>query len=937
MKLQKVVRLVTTWRIQPVSPRPGSVVVLSAGLRFRLRNQNFSTRIQESEEERREVGCQWESPEEERREVGCQSDSAERRDAAVQVDLLNQQLSWRHTGVCGVAWRCVSVRADEPGGGALLQHCRTHHGPPLRHTQLPTMPLFQSPAPPETTSLPSMPLCEPLLLLPPADVSAPPSGLIAPLSPHLAEEVEVEVEGGVIDTEQVRRPRRKRVGPPIRYLLESEGQSHSLSVTNHSRGMTVIEKEEEKEEVDVDGVKPVKTADTEQAGRPRRKTVGPPIRYLLESEEQSHDLSVTNHSIARGAKVKMKPGRLRTEHQEEEERRGVELCQVCGLTFTCESSLQLHLSVHRAGSCITNASLLHHHHHNKQEVNTNSDGERMERRDEEELKTLLPVPTKASDWLRCRKRMRRNPWWWVDFCTTMRRRRQERVGVCGRKRRRCREEEEQEKGGGDGEEKVEEQPQRPRRTRVGPPIRYLLESEELSHGPVTANQDRAGGWREGRKQQKKISAEGGDSNDAAMIDTPEFKGQSGQTNQDRVNRLKESGGRPNKVGIECEAGDGASERHKTLLPASTKATDWLRRRELVRRNPQWWVDYRATMRRRRQDRDGAMGKKRSRCREEEEHEKGGGGGEEKVEQPQRPRRTRVGPPIRYLLESEELSHGPIMTNQGRPRGWREGKKPQKKINAEGGASERHKTLLPASTKATDWLRHRELVRRNPQWWVDCRATMKRRRQDRDGARGRKRRRCREQEEDTEVKEEIKEEKVKQVCLKEEGGGEEDKGGENEEEHPQRPRRTMVGPPIRYLLESEEMSHGTATAYQDRAGDFKEGRKPQKKSKVGGGALDDTAMIDRPEDTDRQVERQMGLTNQDRLDGPNERGGSPNKVMIHKEARGGASEMTDRATPVSDRQTGSYRRSYLVYINLQSSQVTVLSPCCVRLQRLPLIG
>lgn len=43
MKRQKVVRLVTTWRIQPVSPRPGSVVVLSAGLRFRLRNQNFST------------------------------------------------------------------------------------------------------------------------------------------------------------------------------------------------------------------------------------------------------------------------------------------------------------------------------------------------------------------------------------------------------------------------------------------------------------------------------------------------------------------------------------------------------------------------------------------------------------------------------------------------------------------------------------------------------------------------------------------------------------------------------------------------------------------------------------------------------------------------------------------------------------------------------
>lgn len=47
---------------------------------------------------KREVGCQWESPEEERREVGCQSDSAERRDAAVQVDLLTQQLGWTRTG-----------------------------------------------------------------------------------------------------------------------------------------------------------------------------------------------------------------------------------------------------------------------------------------------------------------------------------------------------------------------------------------------------------------------------------------------------------------------------------------------------------------------------------------------------------------------------------------------------------------------------------------------------------------------------------------------------------------------------------------------------------------------------------------------------------------------------------------------------------------------
>lgn len=52
----------------------------------------------EEEERKKEVGCQWESPAQERREVGCQSDAAERRDAAVQVDLLTQQLSWTHAG-----------------------------------------------------------------------------------------------------------------------------------------------------------------------------------------------------------------------------------------------------------------------------------------------------------------------------------------------------------------------------------------------------------------------------------------------------------------------------------------------------------------------------------------------------------------------------------------------------------------------------------------------------------------------------------------------------------------------------------------------------------------------------------------------------------------------------------------------------------------------
>ncbi|KAF7643136.1 hypothetical protein LDENG_00244470, partial [Lucifuga dentata] len=201
---------------------------------------------------RKEVGCQWESPKE-TREVGCQSETAERRDAAVQVDLLSQQLTWRQTGC-----QFVSIRADEPAGGALLQRCRLDLSAPQSSAQqlapptqevvkksediapsatpicaensafplylfctnqkppiLPSSPedrllrlLTESPAPPiqlqpqQMTLLPSMPLCDGspsagrrcAFSPPPADSSAPPPGLIAPLSPHLAEEEEEEEE-----------------------------------------------------------------------------------------------------------------------------------------------------------------------------------------------------------------------------------------------------------------------------------------------------------------------------------------------------------------------------------------------------------------------------------------------------------------------------------------------------------------------------------------------------------------------------------------------------------------------------------------------------------------------------------------------------------------------------------------------------------------------
>ncbi|XP_029920478.1 fez family zinc finger protein erm-like [Myripristis murdjan] len=65
---------------------------------------------------RRTGGKEW-------REVGCQSDAAERRDAAVQVDLLNPTA--RHV----VMWQCVDVTANRPAGGALNTALTSAHRP----------------------------------------------------------------------------------------------------------------------------------------------------------------------------------------------------------------------------------------------------------------------------------------------------------------------------------------------------------------------------------------------------------------------------------------------------------------------------------------------------------------------------------------------------------------------------------------------------------------------------------------------------------------------------------------------------------------------------------------------------------------------------------------------------------------------------------------
>lgn len=100
---------------------------------------------------------------------------------------------------------------------------------------------------------------------------------------------------------------------------------------------------------------------------------------------------------------------------------------------------------------------------------------------------------------------------------------------------------------------------------------------------------------------------------------------------------------------------------------------------------------------------------------------------------------------------------------------------------------------------------------------------------------------------------------------------------------------MVGPPIRYLLESEEQPHRLVTANHERAQASQLSSKPRKKSAAGGGALDDTAMIDSPRGAELKHDVEEICSNLD--------------------------------------------SSHLIYVDPQSRQMTVLSPCWVRLQRL----
>ncbi|KAM3593040.1 uncharacterized protein V6R79_004951 [Siganus canaliculatus] len=601
------------------------------------------------------------------RDVGCQSDSAETRDIGVQVDLLTQHLSWSLPG--------------EPGGGAVLQqgHLLCLLCPAPHHTPLPTMPLVAPPpAPPpqpwstelhQAASLPIMLQCE---ALPP-----PPPGLIAPLSPCLAEEEQEEEQE------------------------EQEEHTHALPAANHSRASggrkrgTPREEEEErarpKKRRGPEEQKEQELTLTQEEVKEAIKRVKTEEEVQQEAEGRSEEQSAANHSAATGASEV--GGDVGGDV-------GV-VWKRCQTQKTCEQKTM--------AACWL------------PEAEETTGGERRRRRREEHSRGGAGEREEHSRGgageRRREEHSRGGAGGGGGGGRSTAEEEQERGGE------RSTAEEEQERG---GEEKENRGTcLRPRRRMVGPPIRYLLESEELSHDRTPANQGGASVCKGGTAPQKKSSAGGGALAVTDMCNTTETQ--------------------------------------KTRPPAHIKTPDWLE-----------------------------CSRKRQRRSAEEK---------EQQQEVLRPRRRRVGPPIRYLLQSEELSHGLTPANQNRASVCKGGTAPQKKSDAGGGASavtdscditEIEKSLPFVLIKASDWL-------------VCSRKC--------DGGRSRGRRRRREEEE-------------------QEGGAEE------EEASLLRSRRRRVGPPIRYLLESEELSHDQTPANQNGASVCKGGTAPQKKkSSAVGGASD----------------------------------------------------------------------------------------------------
>lgn len=276
---------------------------------------------------RREVGCQWESPEDQCKEVGVQS-SAEHIDVAVQVDLIG--LSCRTEGSGDVPWHCFTVREDEPGGGALWQHCSSHNNAtmtisppalssvllsssPTRTPQKDTQhsehstPHSKSNLSEHTTpsmhqselSLPIMPLCGES---PSATLNESPEimGFLAPLS---SDEEDLCEEQQDQHFDEDRPPIKRRRGRGRPRLLRKDKNSKIQNSTNYvgqSSSDTVTSTKKRRRKIQTFETK----ANDEQ--RPKRKTAGLPVRYLQDYDMETHGLLLTNQEKERTETEKCK-------------------------------------------------------------------------------------------------------------------------------------------------------------------------------------------------------------------------------------------------------------------------------------------------------------------------------------------------------------------------------------------------------------------------------------------------------------------------------------------------------------------------------------------------------------------------------------------------------------------------------------------------------
>ncbi|XP_068199545.1 trichohyalin-like [Antennarius striatus] len=762
-----------------------------------------------------------------RRTVGCQSDSPPRRDAAVQVDLLTQQLSCGPCpGVCGRAWPCVAVRPEDPPGG-----CCTHHpdGPHL-------LPLYLLCCPPTHLQLPTMPLCRPqapqLLRshgLSPANHSKP-RGESTESRPRMEREEDEKEE------EEEEQNTEGGVGLPVR---SCDSNTH-LSAANHSKAredkgemMSQRLMEEEEEEEEGGGAEA-----EENTGNPRRNAVGPPIRHLKESQVRSHDLSLANHRAARGDKAKRRLWREDEEQEEEKERsRGMEQAgegrsrddpPIKNLTESEGRSHGLSLANHRR----TRAEKAKRRLWREDEEETGGDeGGLTTRAGRPRRSTAVPpIREPVEDWTRPltladdgeeRGQNAERLWTEEEDKEDV----EEETKKPGRStgdppseeqshdpstanhskaggvKITLRKEEEEEEEGVQPERKL-----RPRRKAVGPPIRYLIQSEERWYEFNLANQSEVGGAKKMLlRQRRKYEEEDEEDELVQPMKTEELKAGGRATICRPIGSSTESEGRAVSLSPANESGArGAKGREHREEEEGLDRDD--KQEEAV-----------AMKRKRGEEPTNHVVDEESQRRLEPEPT----GENEKVGQLRR--RRAVCPPIRYLLQSEEWSHDLSAANHGKTK-EDEGKQRRKH-------QEEEKMLVPAPpTPVPDWSARRRAANRNLQLWWSYRTRVRRRgRQEVGGRRGRKRRRWREEEEQGGGDKDAKEEE-------EEGSGRR-QGKETqvteEAPEPQRPRRRRVGPPIRYLLESE-LSHGPSTTNQVRGGVSKRGRKPLK-SKAGGKA------------------------------------------------------------------------------------------------------